>query len=243
MKLVTLLFAMTLSNQVFATEPLPPLEVVELEQNLYLHVSYQRVAEYGLISSNGLIVIDGSNAYIVDTPWSVADTEALANWTSEHGYQLAASISTHSHTDRTAGIGWLNQQSIPTYASAQTNALLTARGEETATQVLEQETDSLIPSTVIETFYPGGGHTSDNMVVWLPRSSTLFGGCLVRSMEAKTLGYTGEAVLHEWANSVTKLSNQFSSAKRVVPGHGKPGGHNLLKHTIKLADSAYNLPH
>lgn len=243
MKLFLFFVAMTLTTGALAKDPLPALKIVELEQDVYLHVSYQHVTGFGLVSSNGLIVVDGSNAFIIDTPWSTQDTQILAEWIIKQGYQLTASISTHSHADRTAGIAWLNKHSIPTYASAKTNALLAARAEATATHVLEQQANSVIPATVIETFFPGGGHTADNIAVWLPRTHTLFGGCLIRADESNSLGFTGEAVLDEWANSAKNLLDRFPSARRVVPGHGEPGDRNLLKHTIKLANSAYNSPH
>ena len=39
----------------------------------------------------------------------------------------------------------------------------------------------------IEAFYPGPGHSPDNIVVWIPEARVLFGGCLVKSAGAKGL--------------------------------------------------------
>ena len=86
----------------------------------------------------------------------------------------------------------------------------------------------------IEAFYPGGGHTEDNIVVWLKPSQLLFGGCFIRSIESNSLGYIGEAKVQEWSESINKVLSQFPTADIVIPGHGKPGKLNLLEHTKSL---------
>lgn len=93
---------------------------------------------------------------------------------------------------------------------------------------------------MLEAFYPGGGHTIDNIVVWLPKSKILFGGCLVRSLESKSLGYVGEAHIEQWSDSVKRVLAKYSEAKLVIPGHGKFGDIELLNHTEKLAEEAYD---
>ncbi|MBV1911615.1 MAG: hypothetical protein KUG78_20150 [Kangiellaceae bacterium] len=79
------------------------MEIHSLVDNVYLHVSYKTVAGYGVVGSNGLIVIDGKDAYIFDTPWTEEDTGKLVDWIQEKGYQVISSISIHSHADRTFG--------------------------------------------------------------------------------------------------------------------------------------------
>lgn len=50
------------------------IEIKEIERDGHLHTSFRKIEGYGLVDSNGLIVIDGHQAYIIDTPWSEADT-------------------------------------------------------------------------------------------------------------------------------------------------------------------------
>src|SRR5690606_11418935 len=102
------------------------------------------------------------NAFIVDTPWSVQDTETLVRWIRKNDYDLLGSISTHWHEDRTAGIKWLNDQSISTYATSLTNHLLKENNRELAKHTLK-ESESKLADGLIEIFYPGGGHTIDNI--------------------------------------------------------------------------------
>ena len=220
---------------------LPKLEVSLIEPNVYQHKSYQQVTNFGLVDSNGLVVIINNKAYIIDTPWSDSDTQKLVLWIKEQGYQPAASISTHSHSDRTAGIKWLNEQSIPTYASKLTNQFLQQEGKVLATHTFDtfKNNEFWLVDKNIEIFYPGGGHTLDNIVVWLPSSKLLYGGCLVRSLASKNLGYTGEASIEQWPTSVDKVLTKYSTVKNVLPGHGDIGDVKLLIHTKKLADTAY----
>ena len=124
MKALLTIFALILIGNAFANDQMPELVIEKIQQDVYLHKSFSLVDGFGLVSSNGLVVIEDAKAFIVDTPWSDRDTENLAKWIKGKNYKLIGSISTHSHEDRTAGIKWLNARSIPTYASTLTNELL-----------------------------------------------------------------------------------------------------------------------
>lgn len=220
-------------NAVFASESLPEIEISEIQPGVFLHKSYSRVEGYGLVSSNGLVVADGSKAFIIDTPWSDRDTQQLAAWIHAQQLELTGSLSTHSHEDRTAGIQWLNAQAIPTYASVLTNELLKQQGQALASNPFEGPEFS-VADGLIEIYYPGGGHTIDNLVVWLPQSKILVGGCFIRELATNTLGYTGEAAIDVWPTSVAKVQAKYPSAELVIPGHGEVGDQRLLEHTKQL---------
>ena len=237
MKSLLTVLILFISCRLFAEEKIPELEITNIDQGVYLHKSYQHIESYGLVSSNGLIVIDDKKAFLLDTPWSEDDTKKLATWVKSKGYVLAGSISTHSHEDRTAGIKYLNSQSVPTYASKLTNELLKKGGKEQASNTLDG-TQSLLFNRNVEAFYPGGGHTIDNIVIWLPKSKILYGGCLIRSLNSKGLGYIGEADIKSWPRSAGKVITKYPNAKIVVPGHGGIGDVRLLTHTKKLAEAA-----
>lgn len=226
-------FLLTITTHVsFATETIPALKITMIEKDIYLHTSYMQVDGFGLVDSNGLVVIDGIEAHMIDTPWSVEDTEKLVNWIKAKGFVLKDSISTHSHADRTAGIHFLNSIGIPTYASKLTNKLLKEAGEATATHSFEP--NYWLVKDKIQAYFPGEGHTKDNLVIWLPQSKILVGGCLVKSIEAKSLGYIDEANITAWPASIDKVINEFKSAKLVIPGHGELGNQSSLTHTKKL---------
>ena len=218
---------------------LPDLAITEINPGVFVHQSYHDVPGWGVVSANGLVVVDQQKAFIVDTPWSEADTQRLVEWIDSKGLKLLGSVSTHSHEDRTAGIGWLNERGVPTHATAMTNQLLQQAQRPPATHDMTGEGDRLADG-LLEVFYPGGGHTVDNVVVWLPQSQTLFGGCLIRSAASTSLGYTGEARIDQWAASVAKVLTRYPKVKTVVPGHGTVGDASLLNHTIELAKAAAN---
>jgi len=212
-------------------------QISTLMPDVYLHKSYQVVDGFGRVDSNGLVVVKGNDAYIVDTPWSEADTDALLTWMEEQGLQPKASISTHSHDDRTAGIALLNSKSVATYASELTNSILSKSGKPLA-KFSFPGPDFSLGDNLIEIFYAGGGHTIDNLVVWLPEAKLLYGGCLVRSENSKDLGYVGEASIKDWPNTIEKIFEKFPSVAIVVPGHGAVGDAQLLSHTQSLANEA-----
>lgn len=234
-----LLLIIFISYFASAKEEIPELEIKEIEKGVFLHKSYNKVKGWGLVSSNGLVVINGGKAFIVDTPWSESDTEKLVDWILSKEYELAGSISTHSHEDRTAGIKWLNGKSITTYASELTNKILKRNGKVQARNSFEGNEFALMEG-FLKVYYPGGGHTIDNLVVWLPSSKILYGGCFIRSLESNGLGYTGEAKIDQWPQSAENTISKYPEAKIVVPGHGKIGDFELLKHTKLLAEKASN---
>ncbi len=234
--LFSLLFTLLFSGLALA-DSLPELRVEKIAEGVYLHTSFQQVEGYGLVDANGLVVLDGQDAYIIDTPWSQPDTAALVAWLQARNYKVKASVSTHFHDDRTAGIEYLKSISVPTYVSEQTNALLKKNSRALATETFGDAPLWLVENK-IEIFYPGAGHSVDNLVVWLPEKKILNGGCFVRTGEASTLGNTSDAVVADWAPSAERVQRRYPDAQIVIPGHGAPGDISLLEHTRKLALAA-----
>ncbi|WP_076541629.1 subclass B1 metallo-beta-lactamase [Shewanella sp. UCD-KL21] len=209
------------------------LSVKPLIDNVFQFTSYFHTQDYGLVSANGLVVIDGTDAYMIDTPWTEKDTIKLVRWIKQQGFTLQASISTHSHDDRAAGIGYLNTIGVDTYASELTNSFLTANNKPLAKQAFTGNSLQLA-NKQIEVNYLGAGHTQDNLVVWLPESKLLFGGCLIKSQASKTMGYIAQASLSQWPITLETAKSRYNDAIIVIPGHGNNGGLELLKHTQEL---------
>jgi glyoxylase-like metal-dependent hydrolase (beta-lactamase superfamily II) len=86
-------------------------------------------------------------------------------------------------------------------------------------------------------FYPGRGHSADNLVVWLGSGKILFGTCAVRSPTFSGKGNTADASLDEWPESIRSVRARYPEARVVVPGHGPVGSTDLLDHTIALFDA------
>lgn len=86
----------------------------------------------------------------------------------------------------------------------------------------------------LEIFYPGAAHAPDNVVVWIPAARVLFGGCAVRPGDSSSPGNTDDADIENWPTAIEKVLARYSMAEVVVPGHGAPGGPELLMHTIGI---------
>ena len=79
----------------------------------------------------------------------------------------------------------------------------------------------------------GEGHTKDNVVGYFPSEELLFGGCLIKELDA-TKGYLGDANVAVWSTTVENIKKRFPNLTLVVPGHGKYGNAELLDYTIDL---------
>ena len=216
------------------------LKITKLADNVYQHISYKVVEPWGKVGASGLVVIDGNYAHIIDTPWDQEATEELNDWIKSKGLVIKSTVVTHFHEDASGGIPFLNKANIRTYATRKTNTLLNLKDKEQSSHEIPDSTFELVKST-IEIFYPGNGHTEDNIVVWLPKNKILFGGCFVKSIHSKNLGNTADASIKKWPSSIQKVINKYPNIEIVVPGHGKVGDISLLKHTAKLALGAKDL--
>ena len=87
---------------------------------------------------------------------------------------------------------------------------------------------------LIKCYYLGAAHTLDNIVVWIPSENILFPGCMVKSINSTSLGNIADGDLKAYPGTIDRLIQKFSTAKIVVPGHGQPGGPELLFHTRDL---------
>lgn len=223
---------------VFANnEDTKEVKLKKLTDNVYQHISYKRVEQWGFIGASGLVVINGKQAHMIDTPWTTKGTEQLIEWIEAKGLILKSAVVTHFHDDASGDIPLLNDLEIKTYATTLTNKLLKLNQKEVSSDEISSNAFEFIDG-IASVFYPGAGHTEDNIVVWLPNEKILFGGCFVKSLGNKHLGYTGDANISEWPNSIQQVIDRYPDVRLVVPGHGKIGDISLLTHTQALALSA-----
>ena len=219
------------------------LSIEAVSANVYLVKSYKTIedGETGnpvVMDANAVIYRDGNNAYLIDTPWNVADMPAVNAWIDERGLTLKGVVVTHYHEDRSAGLDYLQQQGIASFASKETNALLKQHGKTVAQHTLVDKEAEVLKDK-IEVYYPGPGHSQDNVVVWLPNEKTLIGGCLLRALETDTLGWVGDADVRQWSQSVRKVQIKYPDAIKVIPGHGEVGiGQAIIEHTLKVSSAS-----
>lgn len=212
-----------------------PNEYRQIAPSVWIHTSYKDLGSGIPFPSNGLLVRTGSELLLIDTAWTDTQTREVLAWAeSELGIRVTQAIVTHAHDDKMGGIGTLHDRGISTVASELTNRLAPQHDLKPARRSLDlAEPMEVAPG--IEAFYPGAGHTTDNIVIYLSDVGVLFGGCLIRPADTSSLGYTADADLDHWAAAVEAVRDRYGEAKIVVPSHGAPGDPSLLDHTIDLA--------
>ena len=208
--------------------------------SVWVHTSYKDLGNGVPVPSNGLLVRTRDELLLVDTAWTVDQTRDILEWAQqETGLAVSRAIVTHAHEDKMGGLEALYERGIPTLASRLTNEVAQGRGLEVASRSLTFETvEQITPG--VEAFYPGAGHTEDNIVVYVADSKVLFGGCLIRPASASTLGNTADADVAHWSTAVETVRQRFPEAQIVVPSHGIWGDRTLLDHTFDLARQAGN---
>ncbi|GAB3572072.1 BcII family subclass B1 metallo-beta-lactamase [Spirosoma luteolum] len=216
----------------------PPLKVSRLDDRVYVHTTYG-MYQGEPVPSNGLIVRTDDGVVLLDTGWDTEDntdnTRQLLRWVADSLRQpVRLCIVTHSHDDKVGGIAELQKAGIRVVSTPLTARKTVNQGYPSPDGVLPNDTTFTIGNVPIRTYFPGEGHTSDNIVVWLPSQRILHGGCFVKSVAAFGLGYTGEANLKAWAGSVRNVKSRFGNARIVVPGHDEWEGPQALDHTIQL---------
>jgi len=235
--LVCLLLAMTLLP-LGAQEKVvlgPNVEVQLLAPGIWRHVTYQVTAQWGRAAANGLVVLDRGHAVLVDTPWTPEQTAVLLDWLENKlGAKVDAVVVCHSHADCLGGLPEVHRRGIASIGLDKTRELALAAGVEAPRQGFAGERRLKAGGRELELFYPGPGHTVDNVVVWLADERVLFGGCLLKSADAPSLGNTAEADVAAWPASLRAVKGRYQALRLVVPGHGDPGGPELLDHTLAL---------
>jgi hypothetical protein len=69
-----------------------------LAENIYLHTGFHTLSGFGRVSGNGLLVVSGTSAALIDTPWTDELTAVLFDWVKkELGARIETVIPTHSH--------------------------------------------------------------------------------------------------------------------------------------------------
>jgi metallo-beta-lactamase class B len=211
--------------------------LIKTTANTYIHVTESYFEGYGNVLSNGLIYLNGSVAFLFDTPATEAQTVELVRFlTDSLQLEIAGIIPNHWHMDCVAGLNYLHQIGVPSYGNTLTANLCKANGYGAPQYVFTDSIQLTFGNVVIECFYPGPAHTLDNIVVWLPAEQLLFAGCMVKSIASNNLGNVADGNVETYGQTISKLMLRYAhKVNIVVPGHGSYGGYSMLEHTLQLA--------
>jgi metallo-beta-lactamase class B len=235
---VTLLFSIFSLMQVLGQERFPKLQIHHLTDNFYIYTTYRDI-DGKPFPANGMYLIAEDGAVLFDTPWDTTQLQPLLDTiAARHDHEVVFCIATHYHADRTAGLEYLNKKGIPTFTSKQTYDLCAKQGEKQASNYFVKDTVFKVCRYHLNTFYPGEGHTADNIVVWVEKENILYGGCFVKSTDNQSLGNIADANLKAWVPSLEKVKRRFPNPAYIVPGHFRWGSKDALDHTIRLLKQA-----
>jgi metallo-beta-lactamase class B len=210
--------------------------VTPITPDVWVYTSYLDVPELGgRTGANGLVAVSNKEAVLINLPWTDRQTAALFDWvTEELGATVKAVVPTHFHQDSMGGLAEAHRRGAMSYGLDKT--IMFARRDHLPVPQHSFSFRTAIQfgvAIVLVTYY-GSGHTLDNVVVWLPKYRILFGGDLIRSLDARSLGNLSDGDLEAYPTTLGRVKSAYPGVRIVVPGHGDWGGPGLIDHTMKL---------
>ncbi len=229
--LLSVLFVGCKNNSEYSTETL---EIFPINENVFVHRSYLQTEDFGRVGCNGLIYVNEGEAIVFDTPPDDSSSNELISYiTKDLKAKVVAIVPTHFHGDCLGGLKAFHARNIVSTANQLTIELAAEAGEPLPQQGFEKESTIHVGNEGVLIKHIGEGHTRDNVIGVIPSENVIFGGCLIKSVGANK-GYTGDANVDTWSETVGIIKAEFPNAKVVVPGHGKWGGQELLDYTEEL---------
>jgi len=212
-------------------------ELVNVTDGIWIHTTYE---EYNgkRTGSNGMVIETTDGLVLIDTPWNNEQTRELLKFTkSKFKKDFSLAIITHAHSDRIGGIDALLEKGIDVRSTPLTADIAERNGYGRPAPSLESDMNIRVGGLNLNVFYPGEGHSPDNIVVWLPEKKLLFAGCLIKALESETLGKNADTNMEQWPLSIENAMKKYPHPDIVIPGHGIWGGEELLEHTLELFKS------
>lgn len=206
----------------------------QLSKNTFIHTSYLQTTDFGHVPCNGLVIRDGKQAIVFDTPTDDQSAKELIHLVQDSLHcQIVAVFPTHFHSDCLGGLKAFHEAGIASIANELTLELAKNSGAEVPQISFHKSFTFKVGNEKVLIRFLGQGHTRDNVVGYFPKEKVLFGGCLIKELGASK-GFLGDANVNEWSATVAKVKKAFPRAKWVVPGHGEAGDASLLDYTQKL---------
>jgi len=230
MKTLTLLsFSLLLSGFLYGQEKWirisPKLELQQLSSETYAHLSE---------GSNGMLTFSNGEAIVVSSPPTKEATAELIAWIKDSlKATLVAVVIDSWHYDNMEGLELFHDQGIKSYANELTRKIAQQKGLPVPNIGFTEKLELKVGRKTLVAHYFGPAHTSDGIVAWLPEERILFGNNGVRNFNG-WVGNIGDANFEKWSETLSKVKACYGNAAFVIPGHGSPGGSELLDYTIKL---------
>lgn len=230
----TTVFAFLLTN-IFGQADYAKLKISHLTGDFFIYTTYNTYQE-SQVPANGMYVVTNRGVVMFDTPWDTTQFQPLLDSIKlRHNKMVVMCIATHWHSDKTAGLEYYRQQGIKTYTTVLTDELSKKNDKKRAEFLMTKDTVFNIGQYYFRTFYPGQGHTVDNIVIWFKQEKILYGGCLIKGADDDNLGYLGDGNVMEYASTLRKVQKEFREPRFIVIAHNDWKNIHSLSHSLKMA--------
>lgn len=214
----------------------PKLKITALRNHFYIYTTYNTY-QNTQVPANGMYVVTKEGVVMFDTPWDTTQFQPLLDSIeAKHHQPVIMAFATHWHSDKTAGLEYYHQKGIRTYTTRKTDELSKKNAAKRAAFLMDEDTLFQVGNYRFEIFYPGPGHTEDNIVIWFPTEKVLYGGCLIKGASDKNLGFLGDGNVKEYANTLKRVQQKYPSPKHIIIAHSDWNDLNSLKHSIEMAE-------
>lgn len=211
-----------------------PLQIQKVASGIYVFTTYGAY-KGEKVPANGLYAVTPKGVILIDCPWDTAQFQPLLDSIrAKHDKRVVACIATHSHADRTAGLTYYRAKGIRTYTTKKTDSICKATNAPRAQYMVREDTSFNIGGIKMRVYFAGEGHTPDNIVVWFPQTKVLYGGCLIKSTEATSIGNIADANLKAYPVTLKKLQKEFPNPRYIIPGHQGWENKKSIEHTLEL---------
>lgn len=232
--LLTIVFAFSQAS-IFGQPAEPKLTITALAGDFYIYTTYNTYEE-SKVPANGMYLVTNQGVVMFDTPWDTTQFQPLLDSIQlKHHKKVVCCIATHWHSDKTAGLEYYRQQGIKTYTTELTDALSKKNNKKRAEFLMTKDTVFHVGQYTFETYYPGQGHTEDNIVIWFDKEKILYGGCLIKGVDDETLGYLGDANVTAYAATLKNVQKKYKQPAYIIIAHSDWKNIHSLKHSIKMA--------
>lgn len=188
------------------------------------------------IPANGMYLVTDEGVVMFDTPWDTTQFQPLLDSIEfKHRKEVTTCFATHWHSDKTAGLEYYRQQGIKTYTTVLTDSLSKVNQKKRAEFLMTKDSVFHAGQYSFETYYPGEGHTSDNIIIWFEKERILYGGCLIKGADDETLGYLGDANTSAYASTLENVQRKCKNPAFIIIAHSDWSNIRSLKHSLKMA--------
>ncbi|PBJ07385.1 subclass B1 metallo-beta-lactamase [Flavobacterium sp. ACN6] len=236
-KLASIILFLVLVSNSFGQSKNSPLQISHLTGDFYVYRTFSNY-KGTKISANAMYLVTDKGVVLFDAPWDTTQFQPLLDSIkAKHNKEVVMLFATHSHDDRAGGFDFYRKKGVKTYSIKLTDDILKKEKKPRAEFIIPNDTTFTVGQHTFEVYYPGKGHASDNIVAWFNKEKVLYGGCFIKSAEAKDLGYLGDSNVKEWKQSIGKVKSKFKNPVYIIAGHDDWKNTNSLNHTLELVNS------